>query len=323
MLISSITPREKSSPGEVSSNGERSDEMTFGIEQREKLKRGQGFVAALDQSGGSTPKALDLYGLDESSWSTDKEMFDLVHQMRTRIMQSRAFDGHRILAAILFDDTLRRQVDGVSTAEFLWIRKSIVPILKIDRGLAPEYEGVQLMQPIVGLEELLAHALQQNVFGTKMRSVIRQAHRRGIEAIVEQQFKFARSILEQGLCPIIEPEVDIHCPEKAKAETLLFELLSRHLDTLDESQEVLFKLTLPEEDNLYAPLVRHPKVLRVLALSGGYRREEANSRLTKQHGVVASFSRALTEGLSIRQSDDEFDQVLDASIQSIFDASNT
>ena len=290
---------------------------------REKMRSAPGFIAALDQSGGSTPKALRLYGLDESSWSSEQEMFDLVHQMRTRIITSPAFTGDRILAAILFEMTMDRQIGGKGSAEFLWQDKQVVPLLKIDKGLADQTDGAQVMKPIPDLDALLDKALGHGVFGTKMRSVIAMADPAGIQAVVDQQLAVARQVLSAGLVPIIEPEVDIHSPEKAAAEDLLTERLLAALSGLDEDQEVMLKLTLPETDDLYAPLLAHPRVLRVVALSGGYSREEADARLARNHGVIASFSRALTEGLSAQQSDAEFDRVLDASIQSIYDASIT
>lgn len=295
--------------------------MTVFLEQREKFANAPGFIAALDQSGGSTPKALRLYGIAESSWSTEAEMFDWVHEMRTRIMTDSAFDGGRILAAILFEMTMDRQVQGKDTADYLWQEKRIVPILKVDKGLAAEDQGVQLMKPIPGLTQLLSRAREKNVFGTKMRSVIRAADRSGINQAVTQQFAIAKEILDAGLVPIIEPEIDIHCPEKDKAEAMLKAELLSHLATLTKGAEVMFKLTLPEVDNLYAECIAHPQVLKVVALSGGYSREEANTRLSKQTKMVASFSRALTEGLTKTQSDEEFHRLLDASIQSIFDAS--
>ena len=288
---------------------------------REKMGSAPGFVAALDQSGGSTPKALALYGLDESSWSSDDQMYDLIHQMRTRIMTSPAFTAERILAAILFEMTMDRQVEGKGSAEYLWQDKRIVPILKVDKGLAEQADGAQLMNPMPDLDALLERAIGHGVFGTKMRSVIALADPVGISAVVDQQFAIARQILAAGLVPIVEPEVDIHSPQKAAAEELLTERLLAALSELDDGQQVMVKLTLPERDGQYDPLLAHPKVLRVLALSGGYSREEADARLARQHGVIASFSRALTEGLSAQQSDAEFDRVLDASIQSIYDAS--
>jgi fructose-bisphosphate aldolase class I len=291
--------------------------------QLQKIKTSPGFVAALDQSGGSTPKALRLYGIQENAWSSDEEMFTIVHQMRTRIMTSPSFNGERIIGAILFENTMDREVEGQRTAEYLWNVKRVVPFLKVDQGLAAEKDGVQLMKPIPTLGALLDKARAKRIFGTKMRSVIKQANEAGIKDIVLQQFEIGQQIISADLVPILEPEVDIRCPEKAKAEQLLKAAI---LDKLNESpagQFVMLKLTLPEQDDFYADFVKHPRVLRVVALSGGYSREEANNRLRKQHGVVASFSRALVEGLTAQQSDAEFNGVLDKSIQSIFDASDT
>lgn len=290
---------------------------------REKMGLAPGFVAALDQSGGSTPKALRLYGLDESSWSTEQDMYDLIHQMRCRIITSPSFTGDRILAAILFEMTMDRQIEGKGSAEFLWQDKQIVPLLKIDKGLEEQADGAQVMKPIPELAALLERAIGHGVFGTKMRSVVALADAVGIQAVVDQQVAVARLVLASGLVPIIEPEVDIHSPQKAAAEHMLTERLLVALAELDDDQQVMLKLTLPEQDGLYAPLIAHPRVLRVLALSGGYPREEANARLTRNHGVIASFSRALTEGLSAQQDDAEFDRVLDVSIQSIYEASVT
>lgn len=291
--------------------------------QLAKMKNADGFVAALDQSGGSTPKALRLYGIPEDSWSGEDEMFDLVHQMRTRIITSPSFTGERILAAILFENTMERQIDGRSTADYLWNVKEIVPILKVDQGLAAEADGVRLMKPIAGLDELLDRAGKHGIFGTKMRSVIAQADEKGVEAIAGQQFEIGRHIASRGFVPILEPEVDIHCPDKAEAERLLEAAILRRLDELPEGMLVMLKLTLPEEDDLYRSCIEHPNVVRVVALSGGYSREEANERLARQHGVVASFSRALSEGLSAQQSDEEFDATLDRAIGSIYEASLT
>ncbi len=291
--------------------------------QFEKMKSGQGFIAALDQSGGSTPKALRLYGIEEGAWSSEEEMFDLVHEMRTRIITSPAFNGDRILAAILFENTMDRQIEGKPTAEYLWRTKQVVPILKVDKGLAEEADGVQLMKPIPNLDDLLARAKANGIFGTKMRSVIKQANEAGIRRIVEQQFELARQIIAAGLVPIVEPEVDIKCPEKAKAETMLKAEILRELDSLGPDQRVMLKLTLPEQDNFYMDLIEHPNVVRVVALSGGYSRSEANERLARQNRMVASFSRALTEGLKKQQSDEEFDALLDESIGSIYEASIT
>lgn len=292
-------------------------------EQLQKIKNAQGFVAALDQSGGSTPKALRRYGIDEKAYSDDAQMFDLVHQMRTRIITSPVFTGDRILAAILFEMTMDRQIEGKGSAEYLWENKAIVPILKVDKGLAEEADGVALMKPIPELDALLERATAHGVFGTKMRSVIRLADPAGVAAVVAQQFEVARRILAAGLVPIIEPEVDIHSPQKAAAEELLRTALLAESARLDPDQHVMFKLTLPEEPGFYTEVVEHPQVLRVVALSGGYSRKEADARLTQNHGVIASFSRALTEGLTAQQSPEEFDAVLDASIESIFQASIT
>lgn len=289
----------------------------------EKMRKQPGFIAALDQSGGSTPGALRAYGIKDGAWSSEAEMFAIVHQMRTRIMTSPAFTGERILGAILFENTMDRDVEGKPTAEYLWDVKRIVPFLKVDKGLAPEGHGVQLMKPIPELAALLDRANAKRIFGTKMRSVIKQANAAGIKDVVTQQFALVRQIIAAGLVPIVEPEIDIHCPEKAAAEDVLKATLSGELDALAADQLVMLKLTLPEKDDLYAELVRHPRVVRVVALSGGYSREEGNRRLRKNHGVVASFSRALVEGLSAQQSDAEFNAVLNTSIQSIFDASNT
>ena len=292
-------------------------------DQFQKIKTAPGFIAALDQSGGSTPKALRLYGIGENAWSSDAEMFALVHQMRTRIITSPAFNGKRIIGAILFENTMEREIEGQPTADYLWKEKQVVPFLKVDQGLAAEQDGVQLMKPMPALAALLDKAKASRIFGTKMRSVIKQANEAGIRNIVNQQFEVGRQIISAGLVPILEPEVDIHCPEKAKAEQLLKAAILENLKELPDNQFIMLKLTLPEQDNFYAEFVEHPKVLRVVALSGGYSREEANNRLRRNHGVVASFSRALVEGLSAQQSDAEFNAMLDKSIQSIFDASNT
>lgn len=289
----------------------------------EKMRTAPGFIAALDQSGGSTPKALALYGVEEDSWSSEQEMFDLIHQMRSRIITSPAFDGRRILAAILFEMTMDRQIEGKGSAEFLWHDKQIVPFLKIDKGLAEPADGVELMKPIPGLDPLLERALGHGVFGTKMRSVVALADPVGIQAVVAQQLDVARQVLHAGLTPIIEPEVDIHSPQKQAADDLLTQQLLLALSELDDDQQVMLKLSLPEQDGLYAPLLAHPRVLRVVALSGGFTRDEADARLARNHGVIASFSRALTEGLSAQQTQAEFDRVLDTSIQSIYDASVT
>jgi fructose-bisphosphate aldolase, class I len=291
--------------------------------QLEKMRTQPGFIAALDQSGGSTPGALRAYGIKDEAWSGEQEMFAIVHQMRTRIMTSPAFTGERILGAILFENTMDRDVEGRPTADYLWNTKRIVPFLKVDKGLAPESHGVQLMKPIPELAALLDKATAKRIFGTKMRSFIKQANAAGIKDIVTQQFALARQIIAAGLVPIVEPEVDIHCPDKAAAEDMLRAAILGELDALPADQLVMLKITLPDKDDLYAALVSHPKVVRVVALSGGYTQEDGNRRLRRNHGVVASFSRALVEGLSARQSDAEFNAVLDTSIQSIFDASNT
>jgi fructose-bisphosphate aldolase class I len=292
-------------------------------EQLERMKTHPGFIAALDQSGGSTPHALRDYGIREDAWSNQDEMFAIVHQMRTRIITSPSFTGDRILAAILFENTMDRNIGGQPTADYLWNVKRIVPFLKVDKGVAPENSGVQLMKPMPDLAALLDRAKAKRIFGTKMRSVIKQANGAGIKDIVTQQFEAARQIIAADLVPIVEPEVDIHCPEKAKAEALLKAAILQELDALPPGDLVMLKLTLPEEDNLYAEFVAHPKVVRVVALSGGYTRTEANERLRRNQGIVASFSRALVEGLSAGQSDVEYNSLLDASIESIFEASNT
>jgi fructose-bisphosphate aldolase class I len=292
-------------------------------QQLEKMKTHPGFVAALDQSGGSTPKALLSYGIRAGAWSNEDEMFTIVHQMRTRIITSPSFTGERILGAILFENTMDRDIAGQPSADYLWNVKRVVPFLKVDKGLAAETGGVQLMKPLPALAALLAKAKAKRIFGTKMRSVVKQANAGGIKDIVNQQFEAARQIIAAGFVPIIEPEVDIHCPEKGKAETSLKAAILEKLKELPQDHLVMLKLTLPEEDDLYADFVKHPKVVRVLALSGGYTREEANTRLRRNHGVVASFSRALVEGLSAQQSDVQYNALLDASIQSIFEASNT
>lgn len=292
-------------------------------QQTHKIQSDRGFIAALDQSGGSTPHALELYGIDRSAYSTDEEMFDLVHAMRTRIITSPSFNGDRILGAILFEDTMEREIEGRGSADYLWAVKNVVPFLKVDKGLAPEADGAQVMKPMPDLDDLLARAVDNRVFGTKMRSVIKLADARGVGAVVDQQFEVARRILAADLVPIIEPEIDIHSPQKSDAEALLRTALLEQLDRLDPSHRVMIKLTPPETDDFYGPLVAHPRVLRIVALSGGYPRDEANARLARQHGVIASFSRALTEGLSVDQTEREFDAVLDASIASIYAASIT
>lgn len=292
-------------------------------EQFEKMKSAKGFIAALDQSGGSTPKALRLYGIDEGSYSGDEQMFDLVHQMRSRIVTSPAFNGERILGAILFEMTMDREIEGLGAAEYLWGVKKVVPFLKVDKGLADAADGAQMMKPMPGLDALLARAVDKGVFGTKMRSVIQLANQAGIDAVVDQQFEIGRQIIAAGLVPIIEPEVDINSPEKAAAEDLLKAALLDRLATLVDDEVVMLKLTLPTTDNLYAEFVSHPRILRVVALSGGYSRAEANTLLARNKGVVASFSRALTEGLSAQQTEAEFNDTLDASIESIYQASIT
>ena len=292
-------------------------------QQLQKIKTHPGFIAALDQSGGSTPKALRLYGIKEGSWSNEEEMFAIVHQMRTRIITSSGFNGERIIGAILFENTMDRDIEGQPTADYLWNVKRVVPFLKVDKGLAAEKDGVQLMKPIPELAALLDKAKAKAMFGTKARSVIKQANAAGIKEIVSQQFQVASQIIAADFVPILEPEIDIHCPQKAKAEELLKAAILEKLNELPAGLLVMLKLTLPEQNDLYADFVKHPKVLRVVALSGGYSREEANNRLRRNHGVVASFSRALVEGLSIQQSDAEFNAMLDKSVQSIFDASNT
>jgi fructose-bisphosphate aldolase, class I len=291
-------------------------------EQYEKMGKGVGFVAALDQSGGSTPNALKLYGIGEDEYSNDEEMFELVHQMRARIITSPSFDGNRILAAILFENTMDREIEGRPTADYLWNVKQVVPILKVDKGLADEADGAKVMKPISNLGDLLARAVDNGIFGTKMRSFITLPGT-GLDAVVEQQFAIARQILAANLVPIVEPEVDIHSPHKAEAEDQLKASLIDQVDRLGDGQVVMLKLTLPETDNLYSELVKHPKVLRVLALSGGYTRDEACARLVRNKGVIASFSRALTQGLTVQQSAQEFDAVLDKSIAEIAAASGT
>ena len=297
--------------------------MSKSQDQLGKIEREPGFVAALDQSGGSTPKALRLYGIEEGAWASDDEMFSIVHDMRARIVTSPSFNGDRILGAILFENTMDREIGGKPSARYLWEDKRVVPFLKVDKGLAPEADGVQLMKPMPDLDALLARAKENGVFGTKMRSVIKLANPAGIRAVVEQQFEIARRIVAAGLVPIIEPEIDIHSPEKAQAEVLLREELLVNLERLGGDESVMFKLTLPEEGDFYAPCVSHPKVLKVVALSGGYTRKEANARMSRNRGVVASFSRALTEGLNASQSEADFNSMLDSSIESIFQASQT
>ena len=297
--------------------------MSLFTEQLQKTKTAPGFIGALDQSGGSTPGALRAYGIKPDAWANEDEMFAIVHQMRTRIITSPSFTGARILGAILFENTMDRDIEGQPTADYRWNVKRIVPFLKVDKGLAAEQGGVQLMKPMPGLAALLDKAKAKRVFGTKMRSVIKQANAAGIKEIANQQFETARQISAAGLVPIIEPEVDIHCPEKAKAEELLKGAILEKLNELPAGQLVMLKLTLPEVDDFYANFVRHPNIVKVVALSGGYTLEEANKRLRRNHGIVASFSRALVEGLSAQQSDAAFNARLDATIQSIFEASNT
>ena len=292
-------------------------------EQRQKMGEGAGFIAALDQSGGSTPKALKLYGISEDAYSGDEQMFDLIHEMRARIVKSPAFNGDRILGAILFEMTMDRQIDDLDTGDYLWSKKNVVPFLKIDKGLEAEADGVQLLKPMPGLDDLLERGVAKNMFGTKERSVIKLANPKGVSAIAAQQFEVGRQVLSHGLVPILEPEIDIHSPEKAQAEELLRDALLSGLEQIPDGQQVMFKLTLPETDGFYQELVGHPKVLRVVALSGGYSRDEANDRLSRNPGVIASFSRALTEGLSAQQSDEEFDAALDTAVGSIFAASKT
>ena len=287
----------------------------------DKLKTQTGFIAALDQSGGSTPKALRLYGIEESEYSSDEEMFNLVHEMRTRIITSTPFSGERVLGAILFENTLDREIEGMSSAHYLWQKKRVIPFLKVDKGLAEESNGVQVMKPMPGLDALLAKAVAQDVFGTKMRSVVKLANHQGIKDVVAQQFEVGKQILAAGLVPIIEPEVDIHSPQKAEAEALLKLEILTQLNLLNEGQEVMLKLTLPTEANFYKELVDHPRVLKVVVLSGGYSREEANAKLAENQGMIASFSRALTEGVSAKQSQEEFEATLDKAIEDIYQAS--
>ena len=292
-------------------------------EQFEKVQNSRGFIAALDQSGGSTPKALSLYGIKKRDYADDDEMFDLMHEMRTRIMTSPSFSGDRILGAIIFEDTMDRDVEGRGTADYLWTVKNVVPFLKVDKGLEAEVDGAQLMRPIPNLDALLDRALTKGVFGTKMRSVIKVGEGPGVRAVVGQQFALGRQILAAGLVPILEPEIDIHSENKAEAEELLKAEILEHLGDLEPEQRIMLKVTLPEVDDFYADLLAHPNVLRIVALSGGYSRAEADARLARQHGVIASFSRALTEGLEVQQSDAEFDAALRAAIDSIFAASAT
>lgn len=286
-----------------------------------KITGNNGFIAALDQSGGSTPKALRLYGIAESEYSNEEEMFEKIHQMRTRIITSKSFTGDRILGAILFEKTMNGEISGMDTAQYLWNKKQVVPFLKVDKGLEQVNDGVQLMKPNPGLEELLNQAVNKDIFGTKMRSVIKDANEKGVAAVVGQQFEIAKIIIQKNLVPIIEPEVDIHCENKSEAEQMLFENLMNQIEHLTAEQKILLKLTIPNKSNLYAPFINHPNVLRVFALSGGYSREEANKLLALNNGMLASFSRALTEGLTAQQTDGEFNSVLDASIESIYQSS--
>jgi len=281
-----------------------------------------GFIAALDQSGGSTPKALKLYGIDESAWSSDAEMFDLVHQMRTRIIKSPAFTGDKVMGAILFEQTMDRDIDGIPTAQYLWEKRGVVPFLKIDKGLAEAADGVKLMKPMPDLGSLLKRAVAKGIFGTKERSVIDAANAKGIAAVVDQQFEVARQVLSHDLVPIVEPEVTISIADKAEAEDILLAEIQKHLDGLPAGKQIMLKLTLPTKANLYKPLVDDARVMRVVALSGGYSRDDANAKLKQNHGMIASFSRALTEGLSVKQSDEEFNAALGAAIDSIFEASS-
>ena len=290
-------------------------------QQKEKMGGAPGFIAALDQSGGSSPKALGLYGIGEDAWSNDDEMFGLIHQMRSRIITSKSFGGDRIIAAILFEHTMDNNIAGKPAASFLWEDKNVVPLLKVDKGLADEADGVQLMKPIDGLGELLEKGRSKGIFGTKMRSVIKENDASGIAVNAAQQFEIAKTIIDTGLVPIIEPEVDINCPDKAGAEAVLLAEIQKGLDVLGDGETVMLKLTIPDEDKLYAPFIEHPNILRVVALSGGYARDDANSRLSRNKGMIASFSRALTEGLTAQQSGDEFDALLDSSVQAIYDAS--
>ena len=290
-------------------------------EKLEKMRNGKGFIAALDQSGGSTPKALKLYGIDENEYSNDAEMFDLIHKMRTRIIKSPAFNDTKILGAILFEQTMDRKIDGKYTADFLWEEKKVLPFLKVDKGLEELEDGVQTMKPMPELDELLKRANERHIFGTKMRSVINKASQTGIKKVVDQQFGVANKIIAAGLVPIIEPEVDIHNTDKAECETILKNEIKKHLDKLPETSNVMLKVTLPTVENFYEDLTKHPRVVRVVALSGGYPREKANEILSKNKGIIASFSRALTEGLSAQQSDEEFNKTLEATIEGIYEAS--
>lgn len=290
-------------------------------EQARIMTEGKGFIAALDQSGGSTPKALRLYGISEDQYSNDEEMFALVHEMRTRIITSPSFNSDQILAAILFEVTMDSEIDGIPTAQYLWEKKGVVPLLKTDKGLAEVENGAQVMKPNPGLDELCERAVKKGIFGTKMRSFIAEANPEGIKAVVKQQFEVGRQILSHGLVPIIEPEVSIDCPDKVEAEKILRDEIAAELDKLPEDQKVMLKVTIPTEDGFYTPLIEHPRVMRVVALSGGYERDDANERLSRNPGLIASFSRALTEGLSAQQSDEEFDATLAASVKGIYEAS--
>ena len=292
-------------------------------EQLKRMEHDKGFIAALDQSGGSTPKALKACGVDESAYNGEEEMFTRVHEMRTRIIKSPSFDKHEILAAILFENTMDRKIDNLFTADFLWNQKGIVPFLKVDKGLADEKNGVQLMKPIPGLDELLDRANERHIFGTKMRSVIKQANPDGIRAIIDQQFVVGMQIAHKGLVPILEPEVDIHCPDKAKAEEIMLGVIQEYLAKLHEGAKIMFKVTIPTVDNLYAEIMKNPNVVRVVALSGGYTMDDANEKLARNHGLIASFSRALAQDLRFSQSDDEFNAVLKKAIDSIYQASIT
>lgn len=292
-------------------------------DQKQKIKNQPGFIAALDQSGGSTPKALGLYGIKPDAWTDEEGMYRIVHEMRTRIITSPAFNGERVMGAILFENTMDRDIKGQPTADYLWEVKKVVPFLKIDKGLADEQDGAQVMKAMPQLDALLKKAVSKHIFGTKMRSVIKQANAAGINAVVKQQFEIGKQIIAAGLVPIIEPEVDIHCPQKAQAEALLKTAMLAELNKLNPDQVVMLKLTLPEQDNFYKECVAHPNVLKVVALSGGYSRADANARLARNNGVVASFSRALSEGLTAQQSDAEFNAMLDAAVESIYQASKT
>ena len=289
----------------------------------ERMRTGKGFIAALDQSGGSTPKALALYGVEKNEYANEKEMFDLVHAMRTRIVSARAFNADRILAAILFEQTMDREIEGMPTGDYLWNKKGIVPFLKVDKGLSDAADGVQLMKPIDDLDALLERAVKKNMFGTKMRSVIKEANAAGIKAVVDQQFELGLRIAKYALVPIIEPEVDIHSCSKAECENMLKKELQTHIEKLPEDTYIMLKLSIPSQADLYKDFIGHPKVLRVVALSGGYSRDEANLLLAKNHGMIASFSRALAEGLNAKQSQEEFEKTLDASIEGIYQASIT